>query len=692
MSGKPEITPDEVYVLIRISNVRSKPVIKLMVDPWQMHVEGLLSLKADTNYEASFIGDPPAISLQDPLQSDLPHKRRSERGLARLVGYGKRKSTDHAALLAAAAEASSMYSYKSLNLGEIRLLRLSVGTRDMPIEGLVLHTSLDSAETYVALSYVWGPALRTFELATPNGNIPLTSSLHAALKRVRNENASILIWVDAVCIDQANDHEKVLQIRLMRQIFQTAESVIAWLGEENDNSSLAIQTLMQIRTLAIKPDVWPQNLPPIPSDWSGDVPDPTDPVWDHIQKFLCRGWFHRVWVVQEIVFASKVRLICGAWEVQWEDIFSAIELCRASRLLPEQMQNLRFKHVLQSARPAHTLGLTRRNFMDSRMSQRADLLSLIDVFAYTEATKEIDKLFALLGLASDADQSVFDPDYSSSLEAVVRRYAGEFVKRGKAMELLYCAGESKSYRFCSWIPNWTGKGPRETITTWCGAKGPFSAAGTTVPRAPIVHKGKLQLLGVQFDTVEELCNDSTNESDIISFVNTTQGFINMCTTYPTGESINDLKFKVPIGNAKVPYSSDESQHLEEDIDQDIPVDWAKEFSAIASPLEMISFMENPHHIRHRNWRYWTTAAAFSKRLSNGRFCITKKGYVGFVPYKAKLGDEICILQGGAVPFCMRRIPRTESEYKLIGESYIHGIMYGEAFSSVNTLKRSFVIV
>jgi hypothetical protein len=260
MSGKPHITPDEVYVLIRISNVRSEPSIRLMMDPWQMHVDGLLSLKADAQYEAAFIGDPSSISLQDPFQPDSPNKRRSERSLGRLLGHGRKKSTDVTSALAPVS-VSALYSYKSLNLGEIRLLRLSAGTGDMPIEGLVLHTLSGSTEQYSALSYIWGPALRIFELQTPDGDIPLTSALYAALKRLRSKDASILIWVDAVCIDQANDHEKVVQIRLMRRIFQTAGRVVAWIGEETDNSSLAFQTLMQIRTLAIRPDVWPQHLP-----------------------------------------------------------------------------------------------------------------------------------------------------------------------------------------------------------------------------------------------------------------------------------------------------------------------------------------------------------------------------------------------------------------------------------------------
>ncbi|OCL05183.1 hypothetical protein AOQ84DRAFT_299424, partial [Glonium stellatum] len=39
------------------------------------------------------------------------------------------------------------------------------------------------------------------------------------------------------------------------------------------------------------------------------------------------------------------------------------------------------------------------------------------------------------------------------------------------------------------------------------------------------------------------------------------------------------------------------------------------------------------------------------------------------------GDVVCILFGADVPFILRK---TETGYRLVGESYVHGIMYGEA--------------
>jgi hypothetical protein len=64
----------------------------------------------------------------------------------------------------------------------------------------------------------------------------------------------------------------------------------------------------------------------------------------------------------------------------------------------------------------------------------------------------------------------------------------------------------------------------------------------------------------------------------------------------------------------------------------------------------------------------------SRRL----FCSTRHRRIGFVPKNTQVGDIICILYGGEVPYVLR--PRKDGCYSIIGECYIHGIMHGEALS------------
>ena len=79
-------------------------------------------------------------------------------------------------------------------------------------------------------------------------------------------------------------------------------------------------------------------------------------------------------------------------------------------------------------------------------------------------------------------------------------------------------------------------------------------------------------------------------------------------------------------------------------------------------------------------KYWQTAAAFAKRLSNAVFCVTKRGYAGLVPRASRVGDEIVVLHGGLVPFVVRRQAwRDPVDYSLIGECYVHGIIKGKGF-------------
>ncbi|KAF1954801.1 hypothetical protein CC80DRAFT_392152, partial [Byssothecium circinans] len=53
---------------------------------------------------------------------------------------------------------------------------------------------------------------------------------------------------------------------------------------------------------------------------------------------------------------------------------------------------------------------------------------------------------------------------------------------------------------------------------------------------------------------------------------------------------------------------------------------------------------------------------------------TANGYIGMGPRAMRQGDVVVALDSGAVPFILR--PKAD-HYLLIGECYVHGIMFGE---------------
>jgi hypothetical protein len=605
-------------------------------------------------------------------------------------------------------ETQEHYTYGKLKPREIRLLEISPGEDDMPLEGIIRHVSIDSREIFWAISYVWGAApskILPFHFKTTSGIIPITASLHSALRAIRKKGVSTLLWADALSINQADSLEKSIQIRLLLPIFQLAERVIAWMGNEGDNSYEAIETLKQIKR--------PSHASKISSCESGlasaqlggarnGSPSLMEQNLESIERLLERSWFRRIWIVQEVVVSSKIFLVCGRSEISWDDFFEALEICEG-HLNPEGCKDHSSTvRNFPCAGPAYALGKTRRKFKNERKSYT--LLELLELFAHTKATQERDKLFALLGLASDAGDDAFNPDYDSSFEEIVQRYSLQFIWKGYAMDLLYRAGKSKAYPFCSWIPYWTREEYPKTISNWATTQGRFYSGPKFPPSVKPLYSDATVLVvnGFSIDSILRTTNIRINTREITSVVDNLRALIGYLKNYPTGESCDELMLKLPIGDAKGPYIQNEGSQdllitynsLTEPEEESWPSDLGEELSSISLDQNVTNFLQQPQHTRETFLKYFQTAEVFASRISNGTFCVTKRGYAGLVPGDAEKGDEICVFDGGAVPFILRKsqLKKGVRRYTLIGECYIHGIMYGEALKFEDIKEKEFCLI
>jgi hypothetical protein len=63
-------------------------------------------------------------------------------------------------------------------------------------------------------------------------------------------------------------------------------------------------------------------------------------------------------------------------------------------------------------------------------------------------------------------------------------------------------------------------------------------------------------------------------------------------------------------------------------------------------------------------------------LGPRRLFVTSRGHIGIGPDIVTAGDVCCIVSGGELPYILR--PYGPSAYLLVGESYIDGVMDGEA--------------
>lgn len=176
----------------------------------------------------------------------------------------------------------SEYRYSQLSPTSIRLLRLLPSEKDQkPLRCELfeypLQNSSKSSHPYEALSYVWGSEDKPETITINDHSLNITQNLYTALLHLRDHACSRIIWVDAICIDQADEKEKGHQIQFMAAIFAKANRVIVWLGEAQEDSDQALKSIR----IAGEKFTKPSNV---------------EQFQRAILQLLKRSWFRRIWV------------------------------------------------------------------------------------------------------------------------------------------------------------------------------------------------------------------------------------------------------------------------------------------------------------------------------------------------------------------------------------------------------------
>lgn len=129
--------------------------------------------------------------------------------------------------------------YEPLRPGEIRVIdlpELDQGENEVKsgcVWGFLRVVRLDDEPRYSALSYVWGQQenppqhwfIRRPSPSSPSSSsclsqprVPITADCWSALRHLICMYGLLTIWVDATCINQHNEAEKLRQIPLIGRI------------------------------------------------------------------------------------------------------------------------------------------------------------------------------------------------------------------------------------------------------------------------------------------------------------------------------------------------------------------------------------------------------------------------------------------------------------------------------------------
>jgi hypothetical protein len=208
------------------------------------------------------------------------------------------------------------YEYTPLeNVNDIRLMEIQPNKSQSSQIDCTLHTtSLSNPDrNYQCLSYVWGAFGHSKTIHCDNKTLPITDNLYIALKNLRHKTDSITIWIDQICINQADRSERGQQVLLMADIYNKAEKTIIWLGESADGSDLAMKVLHERgENLTLSDLSHLLNTTFSPNDTMSTIlglPDLSHKSWAALRKLLQRPWFKRTWVrFIQIIFCRRLTL------------------------------------------------------------------------------------------------------------------------------------------------------------------------------------------------------------------------------------------------------------------------------------------------------------------------------------------------------------------------------------------------
>jgi hypothetical protein len=164
----------------------------------------------------------------------------------------------------------------------------------------LFNVSLLDRLAYVALSYCWGDPTDLTTITVNGTAIQVRRNLAAALKALRSHR-QLVLWADALCIDQFNWTERGRQILRMREIYSRADATIVWLGPDKDHIAKDAFAFFHLLLATKSPTVdfdnaigrAPENLTTLSGQPAGCL------GWTYLGAFTELLYWTRTWIIQE---------------------------------------------------------------------------------------------------------------------------------------------------------------------------------------------------------------------------------------------------------------------------------------------------------------------------------------------------------------------------------------------------------
>ena len=364
--------------------------------------------------------------------------------------------------------------------------------------------SLDAAPPYRALSYTWGDPTVTEPIQVNGHTVGVTKNLLAALRRIARDAADeaggglqqeqqqhLLLWVDALCINQRDNDEKSRQIPMMSDIYGRAGLVYVWLGEEQPYTSRALSFVRKsvqcqwfIQQQATTAAAQRSNYESYALRLASSLDSASTAA--AMREFFRRDYWGRVWVLQEVAYASNAVIVCGRHRLPFSELYWASYFWRfvlGSFFMPngstifwnyelerfDMFREVTLGHSANNQPYRDHLAVhgdaASRALLNLYMPQNENLFDLFVATALFKATDPRDRFYALLNLLP-AEKRLIEPDYRMPTAACHHKIVVQGIMQYETLNCIslggagvYCDSADATHpNLPSWIPDFSRLG------------------------------------------------------------------------------------------------------------------------------------------------------------------------------------------------------------------------------------------
>jgi hypothetical protein len=626
------------------------------------------------------------------------------------------------------------YRYEPLaTSNSIRILELLPGKHEDALLARMTSAELttEPGEPYFgALSYCWGTSVFDADLTCDGKTLRITQSLAAALRHIRHEEIAFPLWVDQVCINQRDTSERNSQVKLMGRIYSRAFKVVMWLGEEDEDVALEqrsgrIDERTSLRQdIGVKGSGFKDLIERLARaqvrrqetgdtrnghelQWIGlrkyDLPKMFDPGYATFTRLLQRPYFSRGWILQEAALAVDNSVRIGAVRVSLTDFYRAMCVCNS----------LGFDREIKTDAVRRFMSIV--NTRVAMMEKKSlDLLQLLLQTRATATTDPRDRIYCLLGLASDQELLQIEINYADSVETVYRSFTLRHIECYGTLDVLAVPRTCQETMLPTWVMDWRLTDTRYILSLDGRDRGEdCSYRATMETRADVTDSPGTNIIGLSgfvFDTVIKCGRrDCSVRADPewslwrrirhafrshvefrLKYLDWKYvGLLHTSKPYITGETREDVFWQCLTAGRTFDSNADV---VREDYQA-----WSKHFFlyptlrwllpefALITTLGLLQLLR----MMRTGFALCCWVPLYGRNLQQESFnnlcgdgnsghvmIYTSQGYMGLAPEATKEGDSIALLKGGRLPFVLGK----EGEnWAVLGSCYIHGIMYGEGF-------------